>query len=58
VIGDTPKDVAAAQGIGAESIGVGTGRFSAAELLASGATVAFPDLSAPGALDALFANST
>jgi len=48
VIGDTPKDVAAAQGIGAESIGVGTGQFSAADLLASGATFAFPDLSHPG----------
>lgn len=57
VIGDTPKDVAAAQGIGAESIGVGTGRFTAEDLLAAGATFAFPDLSASRALDALFANS-
>jgi len=53
VIGDTPKDVAAAQGIGAACIGVGTGRFSAAELKASGATHAFASLSEPGALAAL-----
>jgi phosphoglycolate phosphatase-like HAD superfamily hydrolase len=53
VIGDTPKDVAAAQGIGAECIGVGTGSFDAAELKASGATHAFRSLSAPGALAAL-----
>jgi len=53
VIGDTPKDIDAARGIGAESIGVGTGSFSAAELLAHGATHAFDDLSAAGALAAL-----
>jgi phosphoglycolate phosphatase len=57
VIGDTPKDIAAAQGIGADSIGVGTGRFSAAELLASGATAAFDDLAVAGALDKLLAKS-
>jgi phosphoglycolate phosphatase len=45
--------VDAARGIGAESIGVGTGAFSAAELLAHGATHAFDDLTAPGALGAL-----
>ncbi len=53
VIGDTPKDVAAAKGIGAESIGVGTGHFSPDDLIACGATHAFADLSATGALDAL-----
>jgi phosphoglycolate phosphatase len=54
VVGDTPKDVAAAQSFGAESLGVGTGSFTAEQLLASGATHAFSDLSQPGALDALF----
>lgn len=53
VIGDTPKDIDAARGIGAESIGVGTASFSAEQLLAHGATHAFADLSAPGALAAL-----
>jgi len=49
VIGDTPKDVAAAQALGADSVGVGTGSFTAAQLLAAGATHAFADLAAPGA---------
>ena len=53
VIGDTPKDVAAAQGIFAECIGVGTGSFTPEELRASGANHAFASLSAPGALSAL-----
>ena len=53
VIGDTPKDVLAAQAIGAESIGVGTGSFTAAQLLDAGATKAFDSLAVPGALEAL-----
>ena len=53
VIGDTPKDVDAARGIGAESLGVGTGSFTAQQLLEHGATYAFDDLAAPGALAAL-----
>jgi phosphoglycolate phosphatase-like HAD superfamily hydrolase len=53
VIGDTPKDVDAARGIGAESLGVGTGSFTARQLLDHGATYAFDDLTSPGALKAL-----
>lgn len=57
VIGDTPKDIAAAMAIGARSIGVGTGRYSADELLKSGADCAFADLTAPGAIEELFVAS-
>jgi phosphoglycolate phosphatase-like HAD superfamily hydrolase len=53
VIGDTPKDVHAAKGIGAVCIGVGTGNFTPQALLESGADFAFPDFSAPGAIEAL-----
>jgi phosphoglycolate phosphatase-like HAD superfamily hydrolase len=53
IVGDTPKDVAAATNLGAESVGVATGRFSTSDLKAAGATFAFADLSEPGALDAL-----
>lgn len=53
VIGDTPKDVTAAMGIGAECIGVGTGSFSPAQLLACGAAHAFVTLAEPGALEAV-----
>ena len=53
VIGDTPKDVAAAQAIGAESIAVATGTYDESALAASGATWVFADLSAGGAMLAL-----
>lgn len=53
VIGDTPKDIAAAQAVGAESLGVATGSFSTSELVACGATFAFDNLRSPGALEAL-----
>ncbi|HYJ10297.1 MAG TPA: HAD family hydrolase [Polyangiaceae bacterium] len=53
VIGDTPRDIDAARGIGAEAIGVGTGAFSAEQLRAHGAPHAFADLTAPGALQAI-----
>ena len=53
IIGDTPKDVAAAQAMGAESIGVATGNFTAEQLLAAGATRSFASLAEPGAIDAL-----
>jgi phosphoglycolate phosphatase-like HAD superfamily hydrolase len=41
VIGDTPKDVAAAHAAGATAIGVATGIFSVDELMTSGADAAF-----------------
>ncbi|MCO5202407.1 MAG: HAD hydrolase-like protein [Chloroflexi bacterium] len=44
VLGDTPLDVEAAHRAGARALGVGTGRFSAAELSASGAEFAVDDL--------------
>jgi len=53
VIGDTPRDVAAARAIGAEAIGVGSARFTAEELVASGAARAFADLAGPAVLAAL-----
>lgn len=45
VLGDTPLDVEAAHLAGARALGVGTGRFTPEELLASGAEFALPDLS-------------
>jgi len=55
VIGDTPRDVDAALAIGAECIGVATGRYSVADLEASGAHHVFPDFSHSAALGALLA---
>jgi phosphoglycolate phosphatase-like HAD superfamily hydrolase len=53
VIGDTPKDVTAATAIGAESVGVGTGSFTPEQLVSAGATRAFSNLAAPGAMEAV-----
>jgi phosphoglycolate phosphatase len=53
VIGDTPKDVDAAKGIGAECIGVGTGQYTPEALLAAGADHAFADFTAREALPTL-----
>jgi phosphoglycolate phosphatase len=46
IVGDTPKDVAAAQAIGAECVGVGTGRHTADDLRRAGATWAYSHLAA------------
>ena len=53
VIGDTPKDVAAAVAIGAESIAVATGTFKSEQLRETPATFVVENLAAPGALAAL-----
>ena len=53
IIGDTPKDVDAAKGIGAACIGVGTGSFTPEALLQAGADHAFPDFTAREALSVL-----
>jgi phosphoglycolate phosphatase len=53
VVGDTPRDVAAARDIGAECIAVETGGHSRLELREAGATHVFADLSDPCAVDAL-----
>jgi len=53
VIGDTPRDVAAAHAIGAESVGVATGPHRREELAACGATFAVEDLAEEGAIAAM-----
>lgn len=54
VIGDTPKDVAAAKVIGADSIAVATGTHDLAELRGCEPTAAFATLADQGAETALF----
>jgi phosphoglycolate phosphatase len=44
LVGDTPLDVAAALATGARAVGVATGSFPAADLVAAGAHVVLPDL--------------
>jgi phosphoglycolate phosphatase len=44
VVGDTPLDVEAALTAGARAVGVATGGYSAADLIAAGAQTVFPDL--------------
>jgi phosphoglycolate phosphatase len=51
VIGDTPKDVAAAVAAGVPSLGVATGQFSVEELRTAGADHAVESLEADGLLE-------
>jgi phosphoglycolate phosphatase-like HAD superfamily hydrolase len=44
LVGDTPLDVAAALQTGARAVGVATGSFPAADLVAAGAHTVLPDL--------------
>ncbi len=44
LVGDTPLDVAAALATGARAVGVATGSFAAADLVAAGAHTVLPDL--------------
>ena len=44
VIGDTPLDISAALDAGARAVGVATGSFAAADLMAAGADAVLPDL--------------
>lgn len=53
VIGDTPRDVAAALELGARCVGVGTGGHAPRELLSLGADIAFPDLTHADVVDSL-----
>ncbi|MBX3227702.1 MAG: HAD family hydrolase [Labilithrix sp.] len=58
VIGDTPKDVAAAKGLAAECVAVATGGFTCAALRACGAEHAFATLAEPGVHDMLVGTAT
>jgi phosphoglycolate phosphatase-like HAD superfamily hydrolase len=53
VIGDTPKDIAAALAIGAECLAVATGSFEVERLAEHGATWAFPSLAVDGAVQVM-----
>lgn len=55
VIGDTPRDLAAAGAIGADCVLVATGRFGGAELSACGAPAVFESLAMDGVADAVLA---
>jgi phosphoglycolate phosphatase-like HAD superfamily hydrolase len=57
IIGDTPADVTCGQGIGARSIGVATGSFSTAQLVAAGAHAVFTDLADTAAVHSTIVGS-
>lgn len=50
LVGDTPLDVEAALATGARVVGVATGSYRAAELVAAGAEIVLPDLTDTGAV--------
>ena len=56
VIGDTPRDIAAAHAIGARCLAVATGGATRDELADADADYLFDDMTAPGALAALLAD--
>lgn len=47
ILGDTPADMTCGQAVGARAIGVATGSYSEAELVAAGAYAVFPDFGEP-----------
>jgi phosphoglycolate phosphatase len=47
VVGDTPKDVEAARGVGAVAVGIASGHYSTNDLLQAGADVVLPSLEEP-----------
>jgi phosphoglycolate phosphatase len=47
VVGDTPKDVEAARGVGAVAVGIASGHYSTNDLLQAGADVVLPSLEDP-----------
>jgi phosphoglycolate phosphatase len=53
IIGDTPRDIAAADAIGAESVVAATGGHTLDELRAAGPTALFEDFTDPRALGAI-----
>jgi len=53
IVGDTPKDVAAAHANGAQCVAVATGQHAVADLVAAGASKAYLHLAEAGAMDAL-----
>jgi phosphoglycolate phosphatase-like HAD superfamily hydrolase len=57
VIGDTPKDIAAAQAIGCESVAVATGSFSVTVLRASSPTHVVETLAHPDAITAVLSET-
>jgi phosphoglycolate phosphatase len=58
IIGDTPRDIAAAHAVGAVAIGVSTGGYSADDLHAAGADLVWDSFADTAACMALLTNET